>query len=214
MVFMKRTLLLALAIFASQLSVHAQSQGSQILAEINLARTQPQVYSGYVAERAATWRGSEGPSAAMEAVRFLQKARPLPPMQWSDGISQAALSHVVDIGTRGARGHTGSRGESPWKRMGRFGQFEGHAGENISYGYRDPRLIVISLIIDDGVRGRKHRQNLFSSSFRVAGVAVGSHAGFGTMCVMDFASGFTEQGQPRVAARATLSRSIYSDRFY
>lgn len=191
-------------------AARADDLAMQVLAEMNLARTQPQRYAKIVAERAPRWRGSEGPRAAYEAVRFLKSARPVAELEWSEGIGHAALSHVLDIGARGGRGHYGSRGESPWKRMDRFGERTGYAAENISYSWGDARSIVMSLIIDDGVRNRAHRRNLFGASFRVAGVAVGAHARAGTMCVMNLASGFVEAGD-RIAVRsAGLPRSPYS----
>jgi uncharacterized protein YkwD len=178
----------------------AEDLASEVLAEVNLARTQPGRYAEFVAESAAASRGSR---AAREAVRFLRNAQPRTPLAWSDGISRAALAHVLDTGIRGRRGHYGSRGESPWKRMARFGQWTGSAAENISYGLRDARAIVVSLIIDEGVPGRGHRQNLFGNGFRVAGVATGAHVRYGTMCVMDFAGGFVEAIERRIAAVQT-----------
>jgi uncharacterized protein YkwD len=191
-------------------AAHADSLPLQILDELNFARTQPQQYSQIIARRAGNSRSSDGSRAAAEAVRFLQKARPLPPLSWSPGISQAALSHALDVGPRGASGHKGARGETPWKRMARFGQWEGYAGENIDYGHGDARSIVISLIVDAGVPSRLHRANIFNRNFRVTGIAVGAHATSGTMCVMDFATGFVEAGEQRIATRGAPLRSEYS----
>lgn len=188
---------------------HADTLAYQVLQEVNLARTQPQEYAQIVASHST--RGAEGSRAAAEAVRFLQKAQPLSPLAWSQGISNAALSHALDVGPRGGSGHTNSRGETPWDRMARFGSWQGHAGENIDYGHSSARSIVVSLIVDAGVSSRMHRTNIFSRNFRVTGIAVGPHASSGTMCVMDFASGFIEAGQENVAARTSPGlRSAYS----
>ncbi len=188
----------------------AESVPLQVLEEMNFARTQPQQYAQIVAARTATFRGSEGPRAVAEAVAFLRKARPLPPLAWSQGISQAALSHALDVGTRGGNGHKNARGEMPWDRMARFGQWQGHAGENIDYGNNDARSIVISLIVDNGVPSRSHRKNIFSRNFRVTGIAIASHARTGTMCVMNFATKYYEVGEERVATRGIILRSEYS----
>ena len=188
-------------IAATTVMATADDLASQVLEEINLARTQPQQYAQIVAGR------GEG---AREAVEFLQRVRPLPPLAWSAGISQAARAHAVDVGSRGGRGHNGANGDTPWKRMSRFGKWNGFVGENIDYGHADARSIVISLIIDNGVPGRGHRVNLFKRDFKVTGIAVGPHASAGSICVMDFATGFTEAGEQRVAERATVSRSAYS----
>ena len=182
---------LALSLFCA-VSARADFSAAQVEAELNLARTAPRQYAQILASRARGHRHIEGDRVVEEAVRFLEKARPLPPLTRSEGLGASALSHVLDAGPSGARGHTGSDGSTPWKRMARFGRWSGHAAENISYGERDARGVVVSLILDDGVRDRGHRQNIFSRDLLRVGVACGSHAGFGTMCVMDFAEAFAE----------------------
>ena len=174
----------------------------QVIAEMNLARTAPQQYAQIVASRTNGSRGVEGGGAAREAVRFLEKASPLPPLAQSEGIRNSALSHVLEMGPVGGRGHVGRGGTQPWDRMARFGQWVGRAGENIDYGKHDACGIVVRLIVDDGVRGRGHRKNIFNREFRVAGAATGFHATYGAMCVIDFAGAFVET-PGRVATRAT-----------
>ena len=173
---------------ALSLELRASEAGQRILAEINLARTQPQIYAGIVARSAA------GSRATDEAVRFLERAAPLPPLENSAGLSQAALGHVLDQGNAGGIGHTGSDGSHSFDRIARFGQWQRAVGENIDYGHRDTRAIVVRLIVDEGIAGRKHRANIFNKTYRVAGIAAGSHARYGAMCVMDFAGGFIERG--------------------
>jgi hypothetical protein len=185
--------LLAISILLSTFA-SAADLALQVRDELNLARTAPKEYAAIIASRMAGYRGIEGECAIREAVQFLQKARPLPPLILSDGISSGALTHVLDLGPAGGRGHVGSGGTMPWDRMARFGQWSGRAGENIYYGQRDARGIVIALIVDDGERGRGHRKNIFSPAFHFTGIACGPHAGFGRMCVIDFAGGFVEGG--------------------
>ncbi len=179
--------------FAILGATHAEPLSQEVVDEINFARTQPQLYAQILAARGPAT--SAAGDSVREAVSFLQKSRPLAPLSWSSGLSQAALNHALDTGPRGGRGHIGTRGDTPWERIVRFGTWEGYWGENIDYGHSDPRSIVISLIIDEGVPGRGHRTNLFNRQFRVAGVGVGPHANFGTMCVMDFAARFTGTGE-------------------
>lgn len=175
----------------------------QVLAEMNLARTQPRTYARIVAEAIPRQRTAAGRSAAKEAVRHLEKMKPLSPLKSSAGLSAAAALHVADTGPRGARGHRGSGFSSPWDRIDRFGRRCGTSAENICYGARSARSIVLMQLIDTGVWSRGHRKNILSSSFSVAGVAHGPHAGYGTMCVIDFAACFVERtaSGPRFASR-------------
>jgi len=62
-------------------------------------------------------------------------------------------------------GHTGSDGSSMSGRLERYGDWNGKIGENCDFGNSTGRDIVISLIVDDGVSNRGHRNNLFSSDF-------------------------------------------------
>jgi len=183
-------------------ALRASDLPEQVLAEINFARTAPQQYAQIIAIQASGYHGVEGDRAATEAVRFLSKAHPLPPLAASPGMCNSALSYVLAMGPIGGRGHKGTDGSQPWDRMARFGKWCGTAGENIDYGVHDARSIVARLIIDDGVSGRGHRKNIFSRDFHVAGAATGFHATYGAMCVIDFAGGFVE-APGRVASRTT-----------
>jgi hypothetical protein len=175
---------------------------SDVLSEINLARTNPRSYAALVAASAPH------DPATMEAIRFLQKTRPLPALTFSDGMSAGARLHVDTQGPRGSRGH----GAGPSSRLNRFGVCGGMVGENIHYGRSDARNIVMALIIDKGVRGRGHRKNIFQPGYRVAGVASGAHATFGSMCVITFAGNFVSHGEQAPAATARVAWSQYSSR--
>jgi uncharacterized protein YkwD len=202
-VFVKFTAALAALALLPFVS-NASDLSDQVLAEINLARTNPQQYAQIIASQYTGYRGIEGNRVVGEAVHFLEKARPLPALTTSSGMCSSALSHVLEMGPVGGRGHKGANGSQPWDRMAQFGRWLGRAGENIDYGVHDARTIVARLIVDDGVAGRGHRKNIFSRDFHVAGAATGYHAAFGAMCVIDFADGFVE-GSGKVAARTAPS---------
>jgi uncharacterized protein YkwD len=181
---------------------HANAGSFAVLEEINLARVNPQRYAQLLSERAQETRIANSRSVA-EAVSFLQKAKPLPPLSLAEGLSLSAQMHVNEQGARGSIGHG-----NPWSRIAAQGHYIGRAGENISYGYSDARSIVAQLIIDQGVPGRGHRKNIFNSGYAVAGVACGRHVRFGSMCVIDFAGGFEERGT--TVALWTADRARFS----
>jgi uncharacterized protein YkwD len=78
------------------------------------------------------------------------------------------------------------------RRINRYGTWSGAWGENIAYGKEDAREIVLALIIDDGLRHRKHRKNIFNPAFGVVGIGIGAHSRYRTVCTIDFAGGFVE----------------------
>ena len=178
-----------------------------VIAEINLMRRDPAKYSrNYLAPLRGYYQGgllrypgavpmrtSEGVSALDECIRELENSRPLPELTPSSGLTMAARDHVRDQGPSGNIGHTGMDGSTPTSRIERYGRWDLSAGENISYGYGEPRKIVAALLIDDGVPSRGHRKNLLNGSFRVVGVNLGHHRIYRDMCVMDFAGAYQQR---------------------
>lgn len=180
-----------------------------VVQEMNLARQSPQLYAQYVRDLRATFDGStmvlpsgkrlrtkEGVSALDEAIRFLNSAQPLTPLTYSSGMSHAAADHCADQ-AQGAFGHTGSDRSSPGARMNRYGIWGLGWGENIAYGKSNARDVVLALIVDDGLRERKHRKNIFSSKFNFAGAAFGRHAMYAEVCSIDFAGAYSEASAER-----------------
>lgn len=175
-----------------------------VLAETNLARIDPAAYAAYlesmlpwfdgalmnVPGRTVRIRTNEGPAAVREAIDFLRRQHPLPPLIWSDGLWRAARDHAADQARSGTTGHVGSDGSTMGDRLDRHGQWLETAAENIDYGSSEAREVIISLIIDDGVSDRGHRTTIFAPALRVMGAACGPHPEYREMCVIDYAGGF------------------------
>jgi uncharacterized protein YkwD len=113
-------------------------------------------------------------------------------------MSRAAADHCADQ-INGRMGHDGSDRSSPGTRISRYGDWGGAWGENLAYGKKNARDIIMALIIDDGLPARKHRKNIFNPKFNVAGAALGPHARYRTVCSMEFAGAYSERGQALVA---------------
>ena len=167
-----------------------------VIREINLARETPGLYAAFVAE-SRPFQMIEHGRAVDEAVRFLKTARPLPPLTLSTGMSRAAADHCAEQ-VEGQLGHDGADRSCPGDRISRYGIWSATWGENISYGQKTARGIVLTLIIDDGVRSRGHRQNIFNPKFNYAGAAFGPHARYRTVCSIDFAGGYAERAETLV----------------
>jgi uncharacterized protein YkwD len=124
----------------------------------------------------------------------LHKQKPVSALVESDGLAQAALTHVCDTGPRGLKGHRGSDGSRVTHRADRFGRWDQLIGENIIYGKGTPRDWIVCLIVDEGVGDRYHRVNIFKREFRFVGIASGVHMTAGQMMVTDFAAKYREAG--------------------
>lgn len=140
-----------------------------------------------------TYQTNEGKAAFLECIEALKKAEPAPILYPSRGMSRACKLLVLDQSSTGKTGHKGSGNTTPDDRMKRFGSFLGYFAENIHYGDTEPRFAIISLLIDDGVRNRGHRKTILSSDFNRIGVAMGDHKVYEGMCVINYATSFTEK---------------------
>ncbi|MGI8432739.1 MAG: CAP domain-containing protein [Chthoniobacterales bacterium] len=191
--------------FAKAGRTTAALEGSAVVREMNLARQHPEVYAQLLEAQREHYHGGlfarpggiplrtkEGLAGLNEAIRFLRRAQPVGALNLSTGISLAAADHVADQAS-GTLGHDGSDRSNPGARMNRHGSWGVRWGENIAYGKSTAREIVIALIIDDGLRSRKHRENIFDPAFNYAGAAVGKHARYRTVCSIDFAGGYLER---------------------
>jgi uncharacterized protein YkwD len=179
---------------------------AEVLKETNLARTAPRLFASHLKEIRKYFHGKElrrpgespvltkeGVSALTEAIRFMEKATPVPKLRLSGGMSRGARDHVEVQQTTGSVGHGSAEGNRPYERIGLYGSWEKIVGENIAYGYTHARDAILSFIIDDGVPKRGHRQNILNPNFHVVGVACGPHPVYRTMCVIIFAGGYREK---------------------
>ena len=200
--------LFAPLLFAVDLSAAAvvpdHVTAAAIIHEMNLARQNPALYATFVEQARQNYSGRvcsmpgnvrlrtrEGVRALNDAIQFLHRAKPQPPLALSPGLCLAAADHCREQ-AGGATGHYGSHGSDPGNRINRYGVVSQGWAENIAYGHHTAREIVLTLIVDDGVRGRGHRKNIFNPTYNVAGAAYGPHARFGSVCSIDFARGYAE----------------------
>ena len=176
----------------------------EIILEINKLRSDPARYANeYIAPLAKNYKQRllhypgdlplltrEGVAALNECVRELKRQKPLPLVSPDYGLTKAARDHVRDQSRSGRTGHLGSDRSSMRNRIERYGIWQTRIAENIAYGGKSARQIIVYLLIDDGIRDRGHRKNFLNQELKVVGVATGRHPEYGIMCVMDFAGGF------------------------
>jgi len=136
-------------------------------------------------------------------VRFLRAASPEQPLRLSPVGCVSPRPIIAPIRLAASQDTAAATRVVPWIALAvtEFGRDSG--GENIAYGKTTARAIVLTLIIDDGRLGRPHRKNIFNPNFNYAGAAYGPHALYGSVCSINFASGYTE-GRPSRSSSKTF----------
>jgi hypothetical protein len=192
--------LLGALCFASEPARASGDLESRVLAEVNYARTHPREYARELRKEAYVGGvvgeseiGDEDPGALSEAIEFLMRQNPLPPLSPNQALAAAARAHAYAQGRTYQVGHVSPNGATLSQRLQAHGVWAGLSAENISYGYEDPREVVRQLIVDSRVPGRGHRQNIFGAHYQAAGVSCAPHREWGSMCVIDFAGAFVKR---------------------
>ena len=187
------------------------SREIRVIEEMNFVRTKPHEYAARLEKIALQFKGKdryldgsprvvvktkEGSVPVLECAKELRGIKnPLPKfsLRMPKGMIHASHDHVDDTGPKSIIGHIGSDNSTPVSRLERHGTWIGKAGENISYGWDDPEMIVMQLMIDDNVPDRGHRRAILDDTFRVCGVAIGSHEKYGKMCVITYAADYAKK---------------------
>lgn len=116
--------------------------------------------------------------------RDLNRLPSLPPLLPEADLTSVAQAHAKKTGEKGTTGHSGFK-----KRFEPLmGNPYDHVGENCSYGYETAIEIVLSLLIDEGIKEVGHRNNILSPDFNSIGIAIRPHRSYRVTCVMDFGS--------------------------
>jgi hypothetical protein len=161
----------------------------EIIMELNTTRTDPKQYADFLKSLRGRSQWNQGLD---EAILFVEKKEPLPPLRVSKGLCHAARNLLNDRGPEGLTGHIGKNGKSIFERMNTYGQWNGKAGEYLGYGYTEGAALVVRMVIDEGSTDKEQESYVFNNNFLVVGVACGPHKSYRVMCVIDFASAYKE----------------------
>jgi hypothetical protein len=134
----------------------------------------------------------EGLKAVREAHEELENIDSLPPLQWSEGLATAALSHCNDTGPLGIVGHIGSKETTLQQRIERNGKWSESIAEALDYGSVSGFEVVMSLLVDDGLTTRPHRKALLNPNYSKVGVGASPHSEFKTVACVLFAVSYDD----------------------
>lgn len=176
---------------------------TEILAELNLFRTNPAAYAKHLEDYLKSFNGKyfkngegidlesfEGKTPVVEAIAVLKQTAPLPEFKTADGMVKGALDHSQDLQKNNRTGHRGTDGSLPMDRVSRYGIAASGVFENISYSTNTARDVVLTMLIDDGNANRNHRKNLLNPQLKIVGLAAGDSKDAGKFCVLVLAASF------------------------
>ncbi len=179
-----------------------------VITEMNFARTEPQ---RYVTERLVPQRtnptfknfdSTTFDTYLEECIAQMNAMTPLTPLTFGAGLYKAAQDWVAIQGQGTTNqvpdvGHFSADGRStPGTRASVYCNYTAE-GENISYGCTTAEDIVASLLVDDNFQTRGHRYNILEMNgyhhYTYTGATIGSHGYYRTMCVIEYADGYSEK---------------------
>ena len=137
---------------------------------------------------------SEGIPAYEEAINFLEQQVPVSPLNKEVKLGFAAQDLVKDIGERGVVTHKDNKGQFTSERIEKYCEWDFCANEVIEVSSKNPKDILISLLVDDGIQNRADRKALFQDTYNYVGIACGPHCEYEIVTVFVFAGGIRQKG--------------------
>jgi uncharacterized protein YkwD len=163
---------------------YLNEEEKKVILFMNMARHNGPLFSETFLKAYIREKGLDNNSYIRSLRRDLKKVSGLVPLLPEKDLTAIAQEHARISGEKGKTGHDG------FKK--RFASLMGnpyvHVGENCSYGYERAIDIVLSLLIDEGVKDVGHRNNILAPDFNSVGVAIRPHRSYRVNCVMDFGS--------------------------
>ena len=156
----------------------------------------------------------EGKEAYEDAILFLKQQKPVPALKKENKLSYAAQDLVKDIGERGVVTHEDKEGQYTSERIEKYCEWDFCANEVIEVSSKNPQDILISLLVDDGVRNRADRMALFNEIYNYVGISCGPHIEYEIVTVFVFVGGIRQKGTLFYQLRSEYELRNYDDNDY
>ena len=163
---------------------YLNEEEKKVILFMNMARHDGPLFSHPFLETYVQENRLENSSYIRSLRKDLKKVKDLGPLFPEKDLTALAQGHALSTGEKGSTGH-GAFKKRFEPLMGNPYQ---HVGENCSYGYERAIDIVVSLLIDEGIKSLGHRNNILAPDFNSVGVAIRPHKSYRVNCVMDFGS--------------------------
>jgi len=171
----------------------------EVIIETNRIRTNPKAYipilerylenfDDYILTRPdknECIETQEGPRAYKEAIEFLKNQKPINEIEFDEEASKVAEEYAKILSNSGEE-ENGEDEHHIEERVDKYLEYDYAISENIDFGGSTGVEVIVNLLVDDGVKLRTHRENLFSNKFQYYGVAVVTHPEYDYCTVIDY----------------------------
>lgn len=146
----------------------------QVILYVNLVRNYPQIFLEKIAKpfiySLNYYKSNDFYTNSL--IKELKQLEPVGFLYVDEKLYRIAKGYAKTIGFNGETGHNITA-----KYID---------GENLAFGEETPIEMVMSLLIDHGVKSLGHRRNILYPSYTHIAVAIEKHKYYSIMCVMDF----------------------------
>ena len=170
----------------------------EVIAESNRIRTNPKAYipilEGYLKnfdgnlltlpDKHEILETEEGPRAYKEAIEFLKNQKPINVIEYDEEASKVALEYSKFL-SNSKEGQVEDENQIE-QRVEKYLDYDYSISENIDFGGSTGVEVIVNLLVDDGVKNRTHRENLFSDKYEYYGVWVFEHPDYDFCTVIDY----------------------------
>jgi uncharacterized protein YkwD len=178
---------------------------TQLLTEINNARTDPSGYANTIEQKYMnfrrfkwlmdnnTYQTSEGINAVRDTITWLRSAPAVGALTLETGITVMAQVHANSFtgnATSETTPYVGCRSENVGQRLDMVGGWTS-VGENIVGRVPVAEHVVPMMLVSDGDNNRQMRLNMMSSNFTQVGFGQQNTTDVNDMLVVNFAAGFS-----------------------
>lgn len=161
--------------------LYLTEEEKKVILFMNMARYNGSLFAESFLDAYIRSNNIENTTYVRSLYRDLSKISDLPLLLPEEDLTAIAQDHATKSGKTGRVGHQGM--------TKRFEPFMGNpyyqVGENCAYGFNQAIDIVITLLIDEGIKGTGHRENTLNEGFNSVGVAIRPHRSYRVNCVID-----------------------------
>ena len=175
----------------------------EVIEYFNMVRSNPKKFASIIREYKQYFKGKvlrvpnskvgimtkEGADAFEEAAKYLDSVKAINTVKYNVGLTHVA-KEVVDAAAK--TDDINSLDELDMDAIfEKYGKFVGAFSRAMDFGSKDPKMVIINLIVCDGDSSRGQREGIFNSELKEIGVWTGKEKTYGQCTSIATATKFT-----------------------